>query len=77
MPKLFFAEGGASIGEITTEQLQFLKERLVEEDSTDRDYYVNRDTLEMLEAEGCDGPLLARLKDALGDKEEMDIGWSD
>jgi hypothetical protein len=77
MPKLFFTEGGASIGEITSEQLRFLKERLVEEDSTDRDYYVNRDTLEMLEAEGCDAALLARLKDALGDREEMDISWAE
>ncbi len=75
MPKLVFTEGKALIGEITAEQLQFLQELLVEEDSQDRDYYINRDTLDMLESEGCDPQLLARLKDALGDKEEMDVSW--
>jgi hypothetical protein len=77
MPKLVFTEGKAPIGEITVEQLQFLQELLVEEDSQDRDYYINRDTLEMLESEGCDEQLLARLKDALGDKEEMDVSWTE
>lgn len=77
MPKLVFTEGKAPIGEITAEQLQFLKELLVEEDSEDRDYYINRDTLEMLESAGCDEQLLARLKDALGDKEEMDVSWTE
>jgi processive 1,2-diacylglycerol beta-glucosyltransferase len=77
MPKLVFTEGKTLIGEITAEQLQFLQGLLVEEDSQDRDYYINRDTLDMLESEGCEEQLLARLKEALGDKEEMDVSWTE
>ncbi len=77
MPKLVFTEGKALIGEITTEQLQLLKELLVEEDSQDRDYYIDRDTLDMLESQGCDEKLVARLKEALGDKQDMDISWTE
>jgi hypothetical protein len=77
MPRLFFTDSGATIAEITAEQLDFLNEVLVAEDPEDRDYYVNQDTLEMLEEEGCDPELLTRLKSALGDNEEMDIGWDD
>jgi len=77
MPKLFIAESEALIGEITDEQMDFLKDVLVDEDDQDRDYYINKDTLEMLEDEGADPELLTLLKGALGDKEEMDIGWSE
>jgi hypothetical protein len=77
MPKLFFAESNKPIGEITQEQLEFLQDMLEEEGSDDRDYYINVDTLEMFEEEGADESLITLLKGALGDQEEMDIGWSE
>ena len=64
------------IGEISEEQLQFLIDQLVEEDSTDQDYYINRDQLDQLEKNGGDETLIQMLKDALGTKEDMDIIWS-
>ena len=64
------------IGEISEEQLQFLIDQLVEEDSTDQDYYINRDQLDQFEEKGGDETLIQMLRDAMGTKEDMDIIWS-
>ena len=42
------------IGEINEKQLQFLIDELVEEDSTDQDYYINQDQLDQFEKKGGD-----------------------
>jgi hypothetical protein len=76
MPKLFMTEGQKLICEITDEQLTFLREVLVDEDSQDREYFVDKDTLEMLKDEGCEEKLLEALTKALGDQEGIDVGWS-
>jgi hypothetical protein len=67
---------GARIGSITEEQLQFLIDQLEEESAEDTDYYLNTTTLDMLEANGIDPPLLEMLRGALGDRDEMEIEWS-
>lgn len=64
------------IGEISEEQLQFLIDELVEEDSTDQDYYINRDQLDQLEKNGGDEALIQMLRDAMGTKQDLDIIWS-
>ena len=64
------------IGEINEKQLQFLIDELVEEDSTDQDYYINQDQLDQLEKKGADETLIQMLRDALGNKDDMDIIWS-
>lgn len=45
---------GAMIGAITEEQLQFLIDQLEEENPEDKNYWLNRDTLEMLKENGAD-----------------------
>lgn len=64
------------IGEINEKQLQLLIDELVEEDSTDQDYYINQDQLDQLEKKGADETLIQMLRDALGKKDDMDIIWS-
>ena len=64
------------IGEINEEQLQFLIDELVEEDSADQDYYINRDQLDQFEEKGGDETLIRMLRDALGTKGDMDIIWT-
>ena len=64
------------IGEINEKQLQFLIDELVEEDSTDQDYYINRDQLDQFEMKGGDETLIQMLRDALGTKDDMDIIWT-
>lgn len=76
MPKILLADNNAMIAEITSEQLEFLQDYLVGEDAQDKEYYINRDTLEMLEDAGCDEELMTRLKETLGEKEDMEIVWT-
>ena len=66
---------GAVIGEINDKQLAFLVEQLEEEHEEDQDYFIDRETLELLSDNGADPELLAMLEKAMGDDEEMDIAW--
>lgn len=65
------------VGELTEEQLDFLIDNLEEEWSEDRDYYVNKDMVAMLEQRGADSGLVRLLQEALGDKDEVDVLWVD
>jgi hypothetical protein len=72
---LFDAATNAEIGSLTEAQLQFLIDQLEEESETDRDYYVNAETLDMFEAAGADPSLVALLRKAMGSRTEMDVRW--
>jgi len=69
-------DSGDLLGDISREQLQFLIDQLEEEYAGDRDYYINRATLDMFEERGIDPALLDLLRRALGDREDMEIVWS-
>ena len=77
MIKLYNAATNDLLGEITEEQLRLLVDQFEEESSSDQDYYINRDTLDMLKDAGADAALLALLERALGAAGEGDIRWSD
>ena len=69
-------QDGKVIGSVTEQQLQFLVDQLEEESRDDRDYYLNRDTLDMFAEQGIDDQLLSLLRKALADREEMEIVWA-
>jgi hypothetical protein len=75
MPKLTRIDTGDDIGTITDAQLKFLVEQLEEDHEEDEDYYVDRDTLELMGDNGADPELLALLEKAMGDDDHMDIAW--
>ena len=75
MVNLFDAASGARIGRITEAQLQALVSWMEEESTEDRDYYVSADTLDMMEQGGIDPTLVAVLRQALGDRDDMDIRY--
>jgi hypothetical protein len=75
MPTLMRIDNGETIGEITAAQLDFLIEQLEEEHDEDQDYYIDKNTMELLADNGADPELLAMLEKAMGDDEEMDIAW--
>ncbi|HEY6179855.1 MAG TPA: hypothetical protein VIX73_35620 [Kofleriaceae bacterium] len=66
---------GDTIGDISDKQLAFLVEQLEEEHDEDQDYFIDRDTLDLLSDNGADPELLAMLEKAIGDDESMDIAW--
>ncbi len=76
MIELRDAERGTQFGTITERQLKFLVDALEEESARDQDYYINADTIAMLEAEGADADLIGLLRRALGNREGIDIRWS-
>lgn len=75
MPRLIRLDNGNEIGTVTDKQLAFLIEQLEEEHDEDTDYYIDRDTLELLSDNGVDPELLAMLEKAIGTDESMDIAW--
>jgi hypothetical protein len=75
MPRLIRLDTGDEIGTIDDKQLQFLVAQLEEEHDDDKDYFIDRDTLELLSDNGADPELLALLEKGLAGDEEMDIAW--
>ncbi len=75
MPRLIRLDTGDEIGTIDDKQLQFLVSQLEEEHDDDKDYFIDRDTLELLSDNGADPELLALLEKALAGDDEMDIAW--
>ena len=76
MIQLYDKETGKALGAITDAQLQFLIAQMEEESLADQDYYMNRDALDAFEGAGADAGLLALLRAAMGDREEMEIRWA-
>jgi processive 1,2-diacylglycerol beta-glucosyltransferase len=78
VPDLFNKESGALIGKITAEQLRDLIDLLVEESADDRDYYIDRNTLDYLADNNADPELLQLLRAHVPeDGEGIDIEWRD
>jgi hypothetical protein len=75
MPHLYRVDTGETIGEIDERLLDQLIEALEEEDSSDRDYFVDANTLEYLAGRAVDPDLLALLRGVIGDK-GIDIRWA-
>ncbi|MFN2244857.1 MAG: galactosyldiacylglycerol synthase [Anaerolineae bacterium] len=75
MVQLYDDQSGDLIGTITEEQLKYLIDQLEEEDLEDRNYYIDRTTLEWFEEHAVDPVLEAMLRQAMGDRDGMDIRW--
>ena len=75
MVQLYDAERGTRLGAINEQQLQFLIGSLEEESTTDQDYYLTSDTIDMLEEDGADAELVGLLRQALAGREGMDVRW--
>lgn len=69
-------ETSARIGNISEDDLSFLVDMLEEEDSEDRDYWIDQTTIDYFEENGCGDHLLEMLKDAIGDREGIEIEWT-
>jgi len=76
MATLLNAETGAFIGEISEDQLEFLVGQLEEEDDDDQDYFIDLETIDLLEEAGADDALITLLRRALGSSEVIDVRWT-
>lgn len=76
MIQLYDAEDENILGEISEAQLKLMMDALEEESSTDQDYYLTAQTIDMLEDEGADEELVELLREALAGREGMDVRWA-
>jgi hypothetical protein len=76
MIKIYSAESGQVVGEISEEQFAFMQAQLEEESSADRDYYLTKDTIAMLEEAGADAELAGVLRAAIGEGPGAEVRWS-
>ena len=77
MIDLYDTSTDGHVGQIAESQLEFLVDHLEETDRSDRDYYLDLATLEMLGEEGADEALLELLRGALGAREGMEVRWEE
>ncbi len=64
------------LGSISEVQFQFLVDQLEEETMEDNDYAISKTLLDYFESQGADPELVSLLRNALGERDEMDIVWS-
>lgn len=76
MIRLRIKETGTELGSITEEDLQFLIDNLEEEWEEDQDYYLNRQTLEMLKGRSISTSLAQMLERAMGEGDDVEVEWS-
>ena len=76
MINLHEKDTGRELGQISEEQLQYLIDNLEEEWLEDQDYAITPLLLEYFEGLGADPNLVTLLRDALGEKEVIEIVWS-
>ncbi|HEX5160837.1 MAG TPA: hypothetical protein VFV88_03890 [Steroidobacteraceae bacterium] len=75
MPSLYNKKTGAPLGTISEEDVQCLIDVLEEEDSKDVDYFIDLDTVDILEDNGASMDLVQMLRAAIGASEGVDIRW--
>lgn len=75
MPNLYDKNSGALLGVISEEDVQCLIDVLEEEDSKDVDYFINLDTVDILEDNGASLDLVQMLRKAIGAAEGIDVRW--
>ncbi len=73
MIRLFDNSTDSFIGEIKEEDAQILRDKLEEESPDDTDYYINGDTIDMLEEAGVSTQLLSMLREAIRASGEVEI----
>lgn len=75
MPRLYNKQNNALLGEISETDVECLVDVLEEEDSKDVDYFIDLDTVEILEDNGASQVLVKLLRSAIGASEGVDVRW--
>lgn len=75
MIDLYNASTNELIGNITDADLQVLVDRLQEESLEDKDYFIDRATIDLLADGRATDHLVGLLRRALGSSDDVDIRW--
>lgn len=69
-------ETGTTLGSITQDDFDLLRDQLEEENLDDNDYYITSDTIDLLEGGGASVEVVAILRQAVGSSEGLDVVWN-
>ena len=72
---LFLSESGTKLGSITERDLEVLMAGLEEESASDRDYYIDTATIDVLADGRATDHLVGLLRAAVGSGPGVDIRW--
>lgn len=75
MIKLYNNDTGQYLGRISDEDLKFLRDNLEVESLTDTDYYLNRETLELLKEKGMSKDFAELIESAMEGGDEIEIRY--
>jgi inactivated superfamily I helicase len=75
MPRLYNKQTNALLGELSESDVDCLVDVLEEEDSKDVDYFIDLDTVDILEDNGASQQLVTLLRAAIGATEGVDVRW--
>jgi len=75
MPRIYNKQNNALLGTVNDSDVQCLVDVLEEEDSKDVDYFIDLDTVDILEANGATEALVQMLRKAIGAEAGVDIRW--
>ena len=75
MPRLYNKKTNALLGELSESDVDCLVDVLEEEDSKDVDYFIDLDTVDILEDNGASQQLVTMLRAAIGANEGVDVRW--
>ena len=75
MIQIYKKQTNELLGRITEEQFKFLADHLEEESADDRDYYIERETVDQFENEGADHALVELLRASMLPGDSVEIRW--
>jgi hypothetical protein len=75
MPKIYNKNSGVLLGTVGESDVDCLVDVLEEEDTKDVDYFIDLDTVDILESNGASAALVQMLRTAIGATEGVDIRW--
>ncbi|MGB2696266.1 MAG: hypothetical protein WBD28_00230 [Candidatus Zixiibacteriota bacterium] len=75
MIKLYDKNTNKFLGEISDDELQFLRDNMEEEDLADVDYYISKTIFNLLKEKGMSENLTKIIEQAMGKKDEIEIRY--
>lgn len=75
MPGLYLKDSNQLLAEISAADLAHMVNVMEEESSTDKDYFINLDTIDLLKGAGASEQLTTALESAVAGSEGIDVVW--
>lgn len=75
MPALYLKDSQQHLADLSDSDLAAMQEAMEEESSSDRDYFIDLDTVYLLRAVGLSETVAVALEKAIGDSDGIDVAW--